>query len=138
MRLCPIQSYFTSSKLFHFFKLRFWYDTSLIFQRANLTSERKSRVLEVLEEEGMLNIGNAFQTLLNLTVFFDTYHQGKWLDASTIIDNLQIFPKTENEIIWKVNQFHSLDRVVQQVIPQVMLASMECLSELYAEVNKTC
>ena len=118
-----------------FILFRFWYETSLTFQKANLTSERKSRVIDVLEEEGMLNVGNTFQMLLNLTIFFNMYHERKWNEASVLIDNLQLFPKTENEIMWKVNQFHSLERVVQHVVPQVILAYIECLSEQYSDIK---
>lgn len=73
--------------------------------------------------------------ILNLTMFFNYYHEKRWNDASSLIDNLQLFPKTENEIIWKVNQYHSLDRVIQQVISHVILAYTECLSNQYSDIK---
>ena len=49
----------------------------------------------------------------------------------SIIDNLKFFPKAESEISWKINNFHSLDRVIQQILPHVVLTTMECLEKQY-------
>mmetsp|Transcript_24341 Transcript_24341/g.37515 ORF Transcript_24341/g.37515 Transcript_24341/m.37515 type:complete len:682 (-) Transcript_24341:307-2352(-) len=111
---------------------KFWKAAALQFHATHLT-EGRTRVIEVLEEEGNVALGYTFQLVLNLMEFFDKHHAGQLEEAVAMIENLNLFPKTEEEVSWKVNTFHSLDRTVQQVLPQVMLATMECLYGLYTK-----
>lgn len=76
-------------------------------------------------------MGNTFQLLMNLVVFFDRCHENQWEGAWVLIDDLQMIPKTESEITLKVEAFRALDTCVKQVFHHVVLAAMEALCHIF-------
>ena len=56
---------------------KFWRTAALNFYQSHLSNGR-THVLQVLEKEETLHLGNTFQLLLNLLVFFDRCQEKEW------------------------------------------------------------
>ena len=84
-----------------------------------------------LDAEGNLSLGNTFQLLMNLMVFFDRCRENQWEGAWALIDDLHLMPRTESEISVRVEAFRALDNCVRQVFHHVVLAAMEALCHVY-------
>ena len=78
-----------------------------------------------------MSLGNTFQLLMNLVVFFDRCRENQWEGAWVLMDDLQLIPKTESEMTVKVEAFRALDNCVRQVFHHVILAAMEALCHLF-------
>jgi len=105
---------------------QFWRDAALRFHSAHIANGR-THVLEVLEAEDNLALGSTFQLIMNLMVYFDRCHEGLWEEAWLLLDNLQLLPRSENEISRYVDTFHSFDSVVKQSFHNIVLGAMEAL-----------
>ena len=114
---------------------RFWYNSAVNFLAAHFSGNR-TYVLQVLESDGNTDLGSIFQLLLNLMVFFDKFKSGEWEDATSIMDNLALLPRTEKEIGWKVESFHALDRVIKDAFPFILLASVESLYQQHSSLKE--
>lgn len=84
-----------------------------------------------LDAEGNMSLGNTFQLLMNLMVFFDRCRENQWEGAWTLMDDLQLIPRTESEMTVRVEAFRALDNCVRQVFHHVVLAAMEALCHIY-------
>ena len=78
-----------------------------------------------------MSVGNTFQLLLNLVVFFDRHREQQWEGAWSIINDIALFPKSDSEMSLKMSQFNSLDSYLRREFHHIVLASMEVLSHLY-------
>ena len=115
---------------------KFWKNASINFQQAHLANGR-THVIEVLEQEGNIPIGQTFQLLLNLITFFDKFRLGQHEEAWNLLDMLNLLPRTEEELPVMVENFHSsLDNVVKVHFPQIVLAGMECLFHQHSSVKQ--
>ncbi len=84
-----------------------------------------------LDAEGNMSLGNTFQLLMNLMVFFDRCRENQWEGAWSLMDDLQLIPRTESQMTVRVEAFRSLDNCVRQVFHHVVLATMEALCHIY-------
>lgn len=78
-----------------------------------------------------MSLGNTFQLLMNLMVFFDRCRENQWEGAWALMDDLQLMPRTESEMTVRVEAFRALDNCVRQVFHRVVLAAMEALCHIY-------
>ena len=74
---------------------------------------------------------------MNLVVFFDRCRDQQWEPAWVLMDNLQLFPKTESEMTVKVEAFRALDNCVRRVFHHVVLAAMEALCHLFRTLKQS-
>ena len=119
-----------------FYLPRFWFNAASQFHAIHLAQGR-TYVQNTLNEEGNLSLGNTFQLLMNLVVFFDRCHDQQWEGAWVLIDDLQLIPKTESEMTVKVESFRGLDNCVRQVFHHVVLAAMEALCHLFRTLKQS-
>ena len=82
-------------------------------------------------------MGNTFQLLMNLVVFFDRCREQQWEGAWVLLDDLQLIPKSESEMTVKVEAFRVLDNCVRQVFHHVVLATMEALCHLFQTLKQS-
>ena len=116
---------------------KFWKNAAVSFQQAHLMHGR-THVIEVLEQEGNLAVGETFQLLLNLMTFFDKSRVGEYEGAWSLLDMLNLLPRAEGELPIRVESFHSsLDNVVKTHFPQIMLTGMECLFHQHNAVKQS-
>eukprot|EP00978_Attheya_sp_CCMP212_P008187 scaffold19138_cov53-Attheya_sp.AAC.1 len=115
-------------------KRRFWRNAALQFHSIHLTQGR-THVIDALEKEGTLSLGNTFQLILNLMVFFDRCRNQEWEDAWSLVDDLQLLPRSESDRSLKVESFQSLDSVIQKSFHQVLLGAMESLSHQHTSLK---
>ena len=112
------------------FSPRFWFNAASQFHAIHLAHGR-TYVQNTLDAEGNMPLGNTFQLLMNLVVFFDRCRENQWEGAWVLMDDLQLIPKTESEMTVKVEAFRALDNCVRQVFHHVILAAMEALCHLF-------
>jgi len=112
----------------------FWRDAALRFHATYLLNGQ-THVIQVLEKENKLPLGNAFELLLNLMAFFDLCSESKWENAWALIDGLVLFPATESEIAHKVESFNSLNTGIQQQFHHVITNAMECLYQQHESLK---
>ena len=116
--------------------VRFWFNAASQFHAIHLAPGRVY-VQNNLNEEGNLALGNTFQLLMNLIVFFDRCNEQQYKGAWVLMDDLQLIPKTEDEMTVKVEAFRGLDNCVRQVFHHVVLAAMEALCHLYRSLKQS-
>mmetsp|Transcript_7787 Transcript_7787/g.13559 ORF Transcript_7787/g.13559 Transcript_7787/m.13559 type:complete len:199 (+) Transcript_7787:1399-1995(+) len=131
-----LASYLNASTPEDFEKRQFWFNAAGQFHAIHLTPGR-SYVQTTLDAEGNISLGNTFQLLMNLVVFFDRCRDQQWEPAWVLMDNLQLFPKTESEMTVKVEAFRALDNCVRRVFHHVVLAAMEALCHLFRTLKQS-
>lgn len=115
---------------------RFWFNAASQFHAIHLAHGR-TYVQNTLDAEGNISLGNTFQLLMNLVVFFDRCRENQWEGAWVLMDDLQLIPKTESEMTVKVEAFRALDNCVRQVFHHVVLAAMEALCHLFQTLKQS-
>lgn len=76
-------------------------------------------------------IVNTFNLLRDLATFFDQYHDGNFMYATEILENIKIVPMSMGQIDACVNSFKNLSAEVVKVFPDVLLAAMDILYKKY-------
>jgi len=115
---------------------RFWFRAASQFHAIHLASGR-TYVQTALDDDGNLSLGNTFQLLMNLVVFFDRCREQQWEGAWVLMDNLQLLPKTESEMTVKLEAFRALDNCVRRVFHHVVLSAMEALCHLFRTTKQS-
>ncbi|KAL7533165.1 hypothetical protein ACHAXR_005077, partial [Thalassiosira sp. AJA248-18] len=119
-----------------FAKRQFWFNAASQFHAHHL-DQGKTYVQNNLDAEGNMALGNTFQLLMNLVVFFDRCRDQQWEGAWVLMDNLKLIPKTEAEMTAKVEAFRALDSCVRQVFHHIVLATMEALCHLFRNLKQS-
>jgi len=130
-----LASYLVVSSQEDFDKRQFWFNAASQFHQLHL-SPGKTYVVDTLNAEGCMSLGNTFQLLMNLIVFFDRCRDHQWEGAWDLMDNLQLLPKNDSEMTVKVEAFQELDSCIRQVFHHVILASMEALCHIYKSLKQ--
>jgi hypothetical protein len=121
--------------LFLYSLSRFWFNAASQFHAIHLAQGR-TYVQKSLDSEGNMSLGNTFQLLMNLVVFFDRCCENQWEGSWVLMDDLQLIPKTESDMTVKVQAFHALDNCVRQVFHHVVLATMEALCHIFQKLKQ--
>ena len=113
----------------------FWRSAANTFHSIHLNGVR-NHVIESLEVEDSLHLGNTFQLIMNLMVFFDRCQDRDWEGAWTLIDALGLLPASDNEMSRKVAGYHSLDSDLKgKSFRQVVLRAMESLYQQHSSLK---
>lgn len=131
-----LASYLNASTQEDFAKRQFWFNAASQFHAIHLAQGR-TYVQNTLDKEGNMSLGNTFQLLMNLVVFFDRCREQQWEGAWVLVDELQLIPKVESEMTIKVEAFRALDNCVRQVFHHVVLAAMEALCHLFRTLKQS-
>jgi len=131
-----LASYLNASTQEDFVKRQFWFNAASQFHAIHLAQGR-TYVQNTLDKEGNMSLGNTFQLLMNLVVFFDRCREQQWEGAWVLVDELQLIPKVESEMTIKVEAFRALDNCVRQVFHHVVLAAMEALCHLFRTLKQS-
>lgn len=121
---------------FDFLYRRFWFNAASKFHAIHLAPGR-TYVQTSLDDDGKLSLGNTFQLLMNLVVFFDRCRDQQWEGALVLMDNLQLFPRAESEMTVRMEAFRALDNCVTRVFHHVVLAAMEASCHLFMAVKQS-
>ena len=130
-----LASYLNASTPEEFSKRQFWFNAASQFHAIHL-SDGKTYVQNTLDAEGKMSLGNTFQLLMNLMVFFDRCRDKQWEGAWVLMDNLALIPKVEGEMTMKVDAYRALDNCVRRMFHHVVLAAMEALCHLYRNLKQ--
>lgn len=117
-------------------KRQFWFNAASQFHAIHLAQGR-AYVQHALDAEGNMSLGNTFQLLMNLVVFFDRCREKQWEGSWVLMDDLQLMPRTESEMTEKLQAFHALDNCVRQVFHHVVIAAMEALCHIYQTLKQS-
>ena len=113
----------------------FWRSAANTFHSIHLNGVR-NHVIESLEVEDSLHLGNTFQLIMNLMVFFDRCQDRDWEGAWILIDALGLLPASDNEMSRKVAGYHSLDSDLKgKSFRQVVLRAMESLYQQHSSLK---
>jgi len=130
-----LAAYLVASTQEEFTKRQFWFNAASQFHAIHL-AHGKMYVQNALESEGRMSLGNTFQLLMNLVVFFDRCRENQWEGAWVLMDNLNLLPKADSEMTVKVEAFFQLDNCVKQIFHHVVLAAMEALCHLFRSLRQ--
>lgn len=83
-----------------------------------------------------MSLGSTFQLLLNLIVFFDRHRDQQYEGAWKVIDDLDLFPRSDSDLTLKMNQFNTFDSYVRREFHHVVVASMEVLCHLHRAATR--
>jgi hypothetical protein len=83
--------------------------------------------MEVLEARRKVELVKTSRTILRLFDFFDRITIQDFKGASSIIDELGLLPNSIAEIQAKVTNFSSLDPLLQEAFPPLLLEAMVAL-----------
>eukprot|EP00557_Chaetoceros_sp_GSL56_P001491 CAMPEP_0176499146 /NCGR_PEP_ID=MMETSP0200_2-20121128/12749_1 /TAXON_ID=947934 /ORGANISM="Chaetoceros sp., Strain GSL56" /LENGTH=951 /DNA_ID=CAMNT_0017897501 /DNA_START=104 /DNA_END=2956 /DNA_ORIENTATION=+ len=114
----------------------FWRQASEQFLKRYL-SKGQMHVIQVLEKERQLPLGNTFQMLLNLMEFFDRCEDGKWESAWELIDHLDVIPKMQQDIPPKIESFTSQSLSIQNVFHHILSKAMQSLYQQYCQLKQS-
>eukprot|EP00986_Skeletonema_menzelii_P009664 scaffold4427_cov142-Skeletonema_menzelii.AAC.9 len=130
-----LAAYLVASTQEEFDKRQFWFNAASQFHAIHLV-HGKTYVQNALESEGRISLGNTFQLLMNLVVFFDRCREKQWEGAWLLMNNLNLLPKDDSEMTVKVEAFFQLDNCVKQIFHHVVLAAMEALCHLFRSLRQ--
>ncbi|KAL9186607.1 hypothetical protein ACHAXT_005845 [Thalassiosira profunda] len=125
-----LASYLNASAPEDVAKRQFWFHAASQFHALHLSNGR-NYVQAALDAEGGMHLGNTFQLLMNLVVFFDRCQANQWDGAWALMDTLALVPRTDAEMTSKVEAYRALDGCVRRVFHHVIVAAMECLCHLH-------
>ena len=108
----------------------FWKDMAMSFFNKHLKRGTGPVVL-LLEEEEQLGLVKAFETLLSLCGFFDLVSEGKFRDALSLVDSMDIVPKTTEDVQRLVFRVKELDSCLRKGLDALLLQTMECTYQVY-------
>ena len=74
---------------------------------------------------------------MNLVVFFNRCRDQQLKPAWVLINNLQLFPRTESDMTVKVEAFRALDNCVRRVFHHFVLAAMEALCHFFRMLEQS-
>eukprot|EP00804_Cyclotella_cryptica_P002529 CCRYP_018878-RA/>CCRYP_018878-RA protein AED:0.03 eAED:0.03 QI:241/1/1/1/1/1/4/91/1031 len=131
-----LASYLVATTDEEFNKRQFWFNAARQFHEVHLTGG-KDYVQKNLGTEGNISLGNTFQLLLNLVVFFDRHREQQWAGAWDLVDYLELYPRVDSEMTIKVNAYNSLESCVRREFHHVVVASMEALCHLYRALKQS-
>jgi len=114
----------------------FWRNAAERFYSTYLR-QGQTHVVQVLEVERNLSLGENFQMLLNLLSFFDRCSEGNWVGAWDLVDNLGILPNDERDVASKVDKFNSLSLSIQNEFHHIVSKAMEALSEQHGQLKRS-
>ncbi|XP_053205549.1 nuclear pore complex protein Nup93-like [Panonychus citri] len=78
---------------------------------------------------------SVFHLLLDLMAFFDNYHKLSLDDAMEIIEKLNILPFKIEQVDAKANEFSSYADEIRQLIPDILVATMNILHTQYKKIK---
>ncbi|XP_015787452.1 nuclear pore complex protein Nup93 [Tetranychus urticae] len=76
-----------------------------------------------------------FHLLLDLMAFFDNYHKQAFDDALEVIEKLNILPFRMEQVDAKANEFGSYADEIRQLIPDVLVATMNIIHIQYKKIK---
>lgn len=77
-----------------------------------------------------------FYLLTDLMTFFDLYHSENWDLAYETLNKLAILPMTSNGVDSKVKEFIAFSEEIKRNFPDLILAAMTIISNLFARITK--
>ncbi len=110
----------------------FWLQQVKDFRDTYLS--KKTEVSVALERDGtqMLETNNI---LVELNKFFIAQQQGQFQEAWSMIDRLNLLPTAQADLGSKERSYQSLDPLVKQSFPAILVASMEMLHADYRRLK---
>lgn len=102
---------------------RFWYEQSKRFFDLHLT--KSTYVISVLEKNGRRQSVDTLKVMIQLYEFFCCIADGKFHDAWSMLDRLDILPASKSQVGEKSMRYNHLDLLVQQKVPSIMVAAMK-------------
>ena len=85
----------------------------------------------LLEEEEQLGLVKTFETLLSVCSFFDLVSEGKYSDALSLIDSVDMVPNTTEDVQRLAFRAKELDPCLRKTLDALLLQTMECTEQVY-------
>ena len=82
-------------------------------------------------EEERLEFVKTFETLLSLCSFFDLVSEGKYSDALSLIDSVDMVPNTTEDVQRLAFRAKQLDPCLRKTLDALLLQTMECTEQVY-------
>jgi nuclear pore complex protein Nup93 len=82
------------------------------------------------------SIMNTFFLLTDLLTFFDFYHAENWDVAYETLCKLQVLPQVSQSVELKVKDFIAYSEEIKRNFPDIILAAMTIISNLYDRISR--
>lgn len=92
-----------------------------------MNKERRTHVQEALEAEDNMSLLTTLHLMMNLMEFFNRCADQKWEEAWNVIDQLEVIPKSDKDMSFRIESFHSMDDYLKRSFHHIALAAMESL-----------
>ena len=107
----------------------FWMQQSKLFYDQFLA--KRSNVLDSIEREGKSKLVDTNRSLLELRTFFEIYRRRTFEEAFGAVSRTGLLPLSQRELNEKSSRFRDLDPILKKQFPGLLVAAVECLSELF-------
>lgn len=114
----------------------YWYQQTRTFFSTYILNG-PSHVVDCLERNDEVDVIGTCKALMELHDFFECANKGAFNDAWNILVNLEIIPRTQADVSSKEVRYQSLDPLLQNLIPSVLLAAMQSLHHEHSRVKKS-
>ncbi|CAF0727490.1 unnamed protein product [Brachionus calyciflorus] len=81
------------------------------------------------------SIITTFYLLVDLMTFFDLYHAENWETSYETLSKLNVLPPTSANVDSKVKEFVAYSEEIKRNFPDLILAAMTIISNLYSKIN---
>jgi len=112
----------------------FWTMASREFNNWHFNG-RRTHAIEVLEAANRVDLVDVFHTLLKLFDFFNKLMMHDFENASPILEALYLFPRSNNEIAAKAQSYKSMDPILREVFPSIVLGAMDAMYQQFTRIK---
>mmetsp|Transcript_1619 Transcript_1619/g.4137 ORF Transcript_1619/g.4137 Transcript_1619/m.4137 type:complete len:452 (+) Transcript_1619:1-1356(+) len=106
-----------------------WTQQAKLFYDAFLS--KRTNVLESIEREGRSKLIDTNRSLLELRSFYEIYRRRSFEEAFGAVARTGLLPLSQQELNEKSSRFRDLDPILKRQFPKLLVAAVECLSELF-------
>jgi hypothetical protein len=107
-----------------------WAEQSMNFCRQYL--EKRTAVLDSLDQAGKNDLIFSLRTLLQLRVFHKKILEGNFESAlQLMMSQIGLLPSSEKQVDEKAANYRTLDRTLQMAFPSAIVGTVNCLYEMF-------
>lgn len=112
---------------------QFWIEQAKSFHKHYLS--KRSHVVEMLEKQKAMSVVKTNEKLLALNEYFGLVQSGRMDEAWAVADRVGLLPKSPSDLVAKEASYQSLDPLVKEALPALVVAAVETLSREHRRVK---
>jgi len=114
-----------------------WKVTAQQFHSWHLEGPR-THVMDILMKQKQTSLVQTSRIILKLFDFFDALAMRDFQQACNIVDSIGVLPSSKSDLQVKEREYHSLDPLVREIFPAVLLGAMSALYQQHESLKHNC